>query len=41
MEREQQQLEVRVNDLQEENLELSTEVCQGGGGGADWAGVVG
>lgn len=26
LEREQQQLEVRVNDLQEENLELSTEV---------------
>ena len=27
LEREQQQLEARVNDLQEENLELSTEVC--------------
>jgi len=37
LEREQQQLEVTVNDLQEENLELSTEVCAwvsvGAGGG--------
>jgi hypothetical protein len=35
LEAEQQQLEARLNDLQEENLELSTEVCAcvcGGGG---------